>query len=451
MKAGSLRWRLVRNLVMLQVAAGVLVLVGVIALYWAVGRFVDEGGERTAETVGAALGHSPRGQLVMRDGEEIRWLLKASPQLWFIARDAHGHELRYGDVPERYAEVIHALDGVARASLDLADASARPAARFEKIETAKGPINLVVKTGSPFSMTNKLKWWTLAFLVLVAPTMLVTCLVVVIATPFVIRRGLRGVVATAAQAENVNIDTLATRLPVHGVPLEILSLVEAVNRAFDRLDEGYRRQARFLADAAHELRTPITTLRIQADSLPDTAHKAPLVRATTRLMTLAEQLLDLQRLQHSTVPSQQVDLREICERVPADLAPLAVMSGCSIAVEAPQPVFLHADAFAIERAVGNLVQNAIEHGGRRAEIQVLVQPPGTIVVNDSGPGIPIVERARVLDPFHRIHPRGRGAGLGLHLVSEVARMHRGRLVVGESPRGGASMLLVLEQCPDSTE
>jgi signal transduction histidine kinase len=57
----------------------------------------------------------------------------------------------------------------------------------------------------------------------------------------------------------------------------------------------------------------------------------------------------------------------------------------------------------------------------------------------------------VLDPFHRIHPRGRGAGLGLHLVSEVARMHRGRLVVGESPRGGASMLLVLEQCPDSTE
>lgn len=443
MSAGSLRWRLVRNLVMLQVTASVLVLAGFIAWFWALGRFVDEGGEKTAETVGTALQHAPDGQLMLGDADEIRWLLKSSPGLWFIARDARGQELRHGDVPPRYAEVVRTLDGLGRVSLDLADSNARPAARFERIETAEGPVNLVVKTGAPFSWKNKFKWWTVAFLILVAPTMLVTCLVVVVATPFVIRRGLRGVVATAAQAENVNTDALATRLPVHGVPAEILSLVEAVNRAFDRLDDGYRRQARFLADAAHELRTPITTLRIQADSLPDTSHKAPLVRATTRLMTLAEQLLDLQRLERARASTQMNDLREICERAAGELAPLAVMSECSIALDAPRSVFVRVDGAAIERAVGNLIQNAIEHGGRHGEIQVLVQAPGTIVVNDSGPGIPLEERERVVEPFHRIHPRGRGAGLGLHLVSEVAQMHGGRLIVDESPAGGASVRIVL--------
>lgn len=443
MKTGSLRWRLVRNLVMLQVAASLLVLLGFVALYGAAGRFVDEGGERTAEIVGAALGHAPDGRLILRDEKEVRWLLQAAPELWFIARDPQGQELRHGEVPARYVAVVQVLDGVQRSALDLTDASARPAARFERIQTADGPVNLVVRTGAPFLLKDKLKWWTLAFLVLVAPIMLVTSLVVVVATPFVIRRGLRGVVATAAQAEHVDIDALATRLPVQGVPAEILPLVEAVNRAFDRLDEGYGRQARFLADAAHELRTPITTLRIQADSLPESAHKAPLVRATTRLMTLAEQLLDLQRLARANLPVERIDLRALCERVAADMAPLAIMSGCAIAVEAPQAVFVRADATSIERALANLIQNAIEHGGAGGEIQLCVLPPGTIAVNDAGPGIPAHERERVVQPFHRIQPRGRGAGLGLHLVAEVAQMHGGQLVVSESPLGGASMQLVL--------
>lgn len=72
-----------------------------------------------------------------------------------------------------------------------------------------------------------------------------------------------------------------------------------------------------------------------------------------------------------------------------------------------------------------------------------VHAPCTIVVNDSGPGIPLAERERVVGPFYRIHPRGRGAGLDLHLVSEVAQMHGGRLIVAESPAGGASVRLVL--------
>lgn len=449
---GSLRWRLVRSLVMLQVAASLLVLLGFVALYGAAGRFVDEGGEATAQIVGRALGHGADGRLQLAQGEELQWLLRAAPELWFIARDARGQTLRHGQVPPRYETLVQVLDGVQRSALDLADASARPAARFERFDTAGGPVNLIVRTRAPFSLMSKLKWWGVAFLVLVAPIMLVTSLVVVVATPFVIRRGLRGVVATAAQAEHVDIDALATRLPAQGVPAEILPLVEAVNRAFDRLDEGYRRQARFLADAAHELRTPITTLRIQADALPESAHKAPLLRATTRLMTLAEQLLDLQRLQRARggMQAEATELRALCERVAADLAPLAILSGCALAVEAPRAVWVRADASALERAVANLIQNAIEHGGAGCEIQLCVEEgPAAIAVHDSGPGIPVQQREQVIEPFHRIHPRGRGAGLGLHLVAEVAQMHGGRLVVGESPLGGARMQLVLQAPPQA--
>jgi signal transduction histidine kinase len=449
MKPWSLRWRLVRYLVVLQVTASVLGLVGFVALYWATGRFVDEGGEATTSIVGAAIQHSSSGQLTFHNDEESRWLIRASPELWFIARDMKGHELRYGNVPQRYVNVIKVLDGMERAALDLAEASARPAARFERIQTTQGPVNLIVKTGSPYSAKNKIIRWALVFIVLVAPTMLVTLLVVVAATPFVVRRGLRSVETIAAEMENVNIETLGTRLPTREVPTEVLPLVEAVNRAFDRLNEGYRRRARFLADAAHELRTPITTLRIQADTLPNTEHKAPLIRAAIRLTTLAEQLLGVQRLECMNAVTQKVDLRVICEAVAADLAPLAIMSDCSIAVEASHSIIIRADASALERAVSNLVQNAIDHGGQGGEIQILVQQPGCIIVNDSGPGIPPSERERVVEPFYRARANGRGAGLGLYLVAEVAQMHGGRLIVGESPTGGASIRMDLDHIRDS--
>lgn len=443
-KPRSLRWRLIGSLVTLQVAASLLVLFGFLALMAAAGRFVDEGGERAAEIIGGALGHTPEGRLVLRPDEEAQWLLDAAPALWFVARDARGEELHRGEVPPRYRALVRALGGMERAALDLAEPSARPAARFERIETPTGPVDLIVQTRAPLSPTGQFAWVTIAFLILVAPILLVTGLVVVIATPFVIRRGLAGVVATAARAEQVDIDRLATRLPLDGVAAELRPLVEAVNRAFDRLDEGYRRQERFLADAAHELRTPITTLRIQVESLPEhSPEKSRLVRATTRLVTLAEQLLDLERLRRVAAVGEPVDLRALCERVAADLAPLVILQGGSISVEAPRPVFARADATSIERAVSNLVQNATEHGGEGCEIQIHVRAPAVIEVCDSGPGIPVHERERVVAPFHRLQPRGSGAGLGLHLVAEVARLHHGSLTIGAAALGGARMRLAL--------
>ncbi|SDZ67236.1 Signal transduction histidine kinase [Variovorax sp. YR266] len=440
----SLRWRLIWSLILLQVVVGSLVMGGFLGLAWVLGRVVDETGQETVTVIQRALARGPDGQLVVEPTAEVQRLQKADPPFWFIARDAHGSEVRSGDVPSAYSRLFNALGDMERMALNPEDDNTRPKARFERAQTRAGLVAVMVQTGGPLTVRNTLKGTGIAFLFLVAPMALVTCLGVILATPFVVKRGLKGVVATAEHAESIDVHERTTRLPLANVASEIRPLVNAVNRAFDRLNEGYDRQERFLADAAHELRTPITTLQIHLEGLQDGPLKVKLMQASARLATLAEQLLDLQRLDHVAVhDQQQVDLKALCERVAGDIAPLAIMNRCTLSVDAPQPLWVRGDAPSLERALSNLIQNAIEHGGQGCDIQVRLWEPSGFEVLDSGPGIPAADRERVVAPFHRLVPRGRGAGLGLHLVAEVARLHGGQLTIGSSESGGAKMRLEL--------
>lgn len=439
----SLRWRLIWSLILLQVVVGSLVLGGFIGLAWMLGRVVDESGQETVAVIQRALAHDAGGRLVVAPTTEFQRLQNGDPTFWFIARDARGAEVRYGDVPPRYATLVRTLDGIARTAIEPENDNTQPKARFERVETPAGPVNVLAQTGSPLSWKNTLKGTGLVFLWLVAPMALLTSLGVILATPFVVKRGLKGVIATAEHAESIDVHERTTRLPLANVASEIRPLVNAVNRAFDRLNEGYDRQERFLADAAHELRTPITTLQIHLEGLPNDPLKVKLMQASARLATLAEQLLDLQRLDHLVPQEQQVDLKALCERVAADIAPLAIQNRCKLSVDAPQALMVRGDAPSLERALTNLIQNAIEHGGQGCDIEVRLCAPSCIEVLDSGPGIPEADRERVVAPFHRLVPRGRGAGLGLHLVAEVARLHRGQLTIGSSESGGAKMRLEL--------
>jgi signal transduction histidine kinase len=439
----SLRWRLIWSLILLQVVVGSLVLGGFIGLAWVLGRVVDETGQETVAVIQRALSRDAQGQLTMAPTHEFQRLQKADPPFWFIARDAKGQEVRQGDVPPKYAALIGALDGLERLGIEPAADNTQPKARFERVESSAGPVNVLAQTGGPLTVKNTLKGTGIVFLILVAPMALLTSLGVILATPFVVKRGLRGVVATAEHAESIDVHERTTRLPLDNVASEIRPLVNAVNRAFDRLNEGYDRQERFLADAAHELRTPITTLQIHLEGLPSGPLKVNLMQASARLATLAEQLLDLQRLDHIASHDQQVDLKALCERAAADIALLAIMNRCTLSVDAPRTLMVRGDAPSLERALANLIQNAIEHGGQGCDIQVRLSEPSCIEVLDSGPGIPEADRERVVAPFHRLVPRGRGAGLGLHLVAEVARLHGGQLTIGSSESGGAKMRLEL--------
>jgi signal transduction histidine kinase len=233
-------------------------------------------------------------------------------------------------------------------------------------------------------------------------------------------------------------------LPVDKVPTEVAPLVRAINDALARLDQGYERHKRFLADAAHELRTPIAILNTRLESLPDGPEKLRLLEDVARLAMLAEQLLDLQRLGQGPTAFSRVDLVAVGRSVVADLAPLAIAAGYDISFEAEADyVMVMGDEASLGRAVTNLVQNAIQHGGRHGVITIGVHADGAIEVEDQGLGIPADQREKIFEPFHRMQPASRGAGLGLNLVREIVRLHNGHVAVLDGIGGGARVRIRL--------
>lgn len=108
--------------------------------------------------------------------------------------------------------------------------------------------------------------------------------------------------------------------------------------------------------------------------------------------------------------------------------------GCSIELVISNNCYITGDCGAIKRVITNLVQNAIEHGGKNITIRVLKTG---FEVDDDGPGIPLEARERVFEPFHRLRPRNTGSGLGLNLVQEIIKKHQGHVSIHTSQRGGA--------------
>src|SRR5215475_11479199 len=189
------------------------------------------------------------------------------------------------------------------------------------------------------------------------------------------------------------------------IPLEVAPLVTAVNEALARLDEGYSRHKRFVADAAHELRTPIAILNTRLEALPSGPDRTRLIEDIARLATLAEQLLDIQRLDRCEHPLAPVDLVTVAQGVAADLAPLAIAAGYELSLDSAAPcVETLGDRAALERALTNLVQNAIQHGPRRGTISIDIGRPATIEVTDDGAGIPMDQRELIFEPFYRLAP-----------------------------------------------
>lgn len=320
-------------------------------------------------------------------------------------------------------------------------------------DTTTGGVRIVTGHEDEVPLGGIVRSLLLTFGTVILPSLVPMILATLVATPIVVRAALSGLGEVVDEAERIDIDQRGTRLPIENVPAEVGPLVSAVNDALRRLDEGYERHARFLADAAHELRTPIAILHTRLESLPDAPDKARLLEDVARLATLAEQLLDLQRLDQR-VTLTRVDLAAIGRRVVADLAPMAIAAGYEIAFDAADDdadapmaveaaVMVMGDRLSLERALINLVQNAIEHGGRQGTITIHVDRSGAIEVTDQGAGIPPDQRERIFEPFYRLHPHGRGAGLGLNLVQEVVRRHNGRVSVENGVPTGARFRIEL--------
>jgi two-component system sensor histidine kinase QseC len=253
--------------------------------------------------------------------------------------------------------------------------------------------------------------------------------------------------------------TLARRTPdalqpiaVNGAPSEMVPMLDALNGLFTRIAELLESERRFTADAAHELRTPIASIRAQAQvALGATAdsERSHALHATLqgcdRATRLVEQLLTLSRLesgaQHAPVA---VDLAALARRVVAELAPSALGKQQVVALDASAPCTVQGDATLLSVMIRNLVDNAIRYSPPGATVNIAVsneQGAVRLSVDDSGPGMSHADMARIGERFFRVVGSGQdGSGLGWSIARRIAAVHRAALRVARSESlGGLSV------------
>ncbi|MCR8717649.1 ATP-binding protein [Pseudomonas syringae] len=243
------------------------------------------------------------------------------------------------------------------------------------------------------------------------------------------------------------------------VPTEIRPFVVAINRQLERVRQSVEIQNRFVADAAHELRSPLTALSLQAERLALAEMSAnarerlqPLRRGIERGRKLIDQMLALARVQSDSNPTQQaVSVHHIYRRVLEDLLAVAEARQIDIGVEGDHDVPVFMDELDLYTLVRNLVDNAIRYTpyGGRVDLSVEIeQNKACLLIKDSGPGIALEERERVFDPFHRsLGSKQPGSGLGLSIVKAIVDRANATIRLGCTDETGKNGLCVAVWLP----
>lgn len=267
---------------------------------------------------------------------------------------------------------------------------------------------------------------------------------------YIVRRALKPVLDASRKAEAVGPDTLSVRLSSAGMPSEIEPLVRAVNAALDRIEQGYLRQRAFTADVAHELRTPLSILRMRVEDLPDPETARPLLADIDAMTRVVGQLLEMAELETLMLDAgRRTDLRDLGEQVAAYMAPFALSRRKHVALTGSgSPVWIRGERELLFRALRNLVENAIAHTREGGTVELAVLAPGEIRVLDEGPGVAPGERELLFRRrWRRDRSKGDGAGLGLSIVARIVEAHGGAVSVENRAEGGAAFVISLTPAP----
>jgi signal transduction histidine kinase len=254
------------------------------------------------------------------------------------------------------------------------------------------------------------------------------------------RIALRPLRISAQYAEMIGPSSVSVRLPETGLPGDVLALVHAVNRALDRLQDGFKMQEEFVSDAAHELRTPLAVVKAQL-ALADGPFVEVLRRDISTMERLVNQLLDRARLGGMHIePEDRADLSEIAREVAEHIAPITLAKGRTIEIiGAERPILINGVHDFLFRALRNLVENAVEHAPHGTTVTIIVRDPPAIDVMDQGPGIPVNQRQNTVKRFWQgRRDQSKGAGIGLAIVQQTMAGHRGSLEISDTPGGGAA-------------
>lgn len=276
---------------------------------------------------------------------------------------------------------------------------------------------------------------------------------------YLVGRGLRPLERLARAVGTRRPDSLAP-LAAAGVPDEAQPLVHALNGLLGRLDQAMSAQRAFVADAAHELRTPLAALQLQLQlterAVTEDERRSALAdlrlglqratRVVQQLLTLARQAPDAET-SSGLADAADTDLAELAALVIAEMQPLAEAKSMDLGADRLDPATAPGNREALRTLLGNLVDNAIRYTPAGGRIDVSVWQDDThawLEVADNGPGVPPAERERVLDRFYRRAGQDQpGSGLGLAIVKAIADRHHARLVLDAAPAGGLRVRVAL--------
>lgn len=314
---------------------------------------------------------------------------------------------------------------------------------------ACGPNTCQVRIAETLIKRNRLHLQALiATLLSIIALGLTTAGVVLVA----VRHGLRPLQDLSAQLSVRTLDDLRP-LDVPKIPREVLPLVTALNQLFNRLNEASRAQKSFLADAAHQLRTPLSALQTESELAllephPESLHPTleRLSRSANRASKLANQLLTIARADPSVqiiTDFAPVNLKEIGSWAANEWSHQAILAGVDLGFELDAaPV--NGQIVLLQEMLSNLIHNSIEHAGKGSQVTVRTYTTGhtsILEVEDNGPGISEEDQERVLQRFFRGRDaKGSGSGLGLAIVSEIARIHSARVNL-VTPSNGKGLLI----------
>ena len=235
-------------------------------------------------------------------------------------------------------------------------------------------------------------------------------------------------------------------------PQELTRPLATLNGLLARLDDALATHRRFVADAAHELRTPLAAIRLQASNVftaPDPAAREAarlqLLRGIERAQHLAEQMLALARFEPggSELAHAPVDLHALAQQALIHLSALAAARRIELALQGESAAIVAGDAEALRVLLDNLIGNAIKYGPQDSTVEVALERSTddaavTLRVRDEGPGIAPTLRERVFDRFQRGDDRAGGSGLGLAIVADIVRAHGARIELGDARPAGAA-------------
>lgn len=403
----------------------------------------DYGYDRTQNLLIASLLRDDDGELRIEPTAALREEVKRVPTLKLAAYDVSRKTIARGSAAELTPVLVDPL-GISLVGMSyfLADDRERHAlGAVDSKNTALGEVRFAVygarfRWDDPFPLLEGLfiYFW---------PYIAIAVLLCSFATWLAVRRGLEPLRNVAADAAKVDVDKLNQRLSEIDVPVELLPLVGTFNDALVRLDAGVGRLRRFIANAAHELRTPLAILSARLGSPEEPTFKKDLKRDLRRAQYTVDQLLATARLSEPSIEVvREVDLVSITKSVAADAAMVAIKHRRRVEFEAPNmSVVVHGSEFALRSVIANLVDNALKAEPEDGTVNLRIGADAIVEVIDHGEGVAETDRELIFEPFWRRSELTPGAGLGLAIAKELMGALGGSICVEETLGGGATFRL----------